>query len=198
MLKVSQLLLKLFLVRAALDQNVLEAAIGKCTKEFWSGNFVQKLFEDHSSTTCDDGHAARLTSDRRHLRTQRHPDSPEKLSGSVPDRKGPIPELDDEAEGDREDLSRVEADDVVAEGADEVNELREGGDVLREWNSLIKDTTESDDPDDGLAEDQEQKNQDLKSLRCESVSSEEDRSVCLCIGEGGGGFGFALKAQRIF
>lgn len=75
-LKVDQLLLKLLLVGATLDQNVLKAGIRKCGKKFWCGNFVQKLLENHSSTSCDDGHAARLTSERRH--------SPGKMIDSKP------------------------------------------------------------------------------------------------------------------
>lgn len=83
---------------------------------------------------------------------------------------------------------------MTEEGDDDVNEPREGGGVLSERNSLIKDATKSDDPDDGLAENQEQKYQELKSLRCESVSSDEDRSVCLCVA--GKGAGLVLPSMH--
>lgn len=146
--KVGQLLAKIFLVKTTLDQDVLEAGVGKCAKEFWGGNFVQKLLEDHSSTTSDNGHAARLTSGRRHLQTQRH--SPGTMIDDA-DPESPIQELDDDAEGDREDLSRVQVDEVREEGDDKVNEIRDGSGVLSQWNSLVKNATESDGPDDDLA-----------------------------------------------
>lgn len=187
-LKIGQLLANLFLVRAALDQDILEAGVGKCAKELWGGNFVQKLLEDHSSTTCDNGHAARLTSSRRH--------TPGKMIDGIADRKSPIPELNDEAEGDREDLSMAQADDQIEEGADEINKLREGGDVFSEGNSLIKHATKSDDPDDGLAEDDGQKDQGLKICRVSQFSSENRSIGILLFWKGRGQIAFALKAQR--
>lgn len=173
MLKFIQLSTENFLVRAALDQDVHEAGVGKCTEELWGGNFIQELLEDHSSTTCDDGHAARPNSDRRHPLMQGNPESLGKMIDSVPVRGSLIPEFGDEAEGNRDDLNRTQADDVIEAGDDEVCKFREGGVVLSEWNNLVGHATEKDGTDDDLA-DEGQRDPELRVLRQVSVSDEAE------------------------
>lgn len=109
---------------------------------------------------------------------------------NVSDRGSPLPEVDDEAEGDCDDLRRTQVNDVTEAGDDEVCEFREGGVVFSEFNPLIGHATENDDTNDDLAGDEGQRDPELRVLRCLSVSNEVEgyRSVCFYFG-GRRGFG---------
>lgn len=69
-LDLDQLVVNLTFVGTALNQNVLEASVAQGAEEIRGDDLVQELLEDHGSAAGDNGHTARLSSGRRHPRTQ--------------------------------------------------------------------------------------------------------------------------------